>query len=69
MRYYNKGSMPAGAGFFGKGGLGDKLIGAAKFGAQVLDNPLTHGVVSVLSPELGVGLSGLKKSGLLERIK
>ena len=67
MRYYGKGSNSVG--FFGKGGLGEKLMGGAKFGAQVLDNPLTQGVVSVLSPELGVGLAGLKKSGILERLK
>lgn len=66
MSYYKKGDSK---GFYGKGGLGSKIIGGAKFTAGLLDNPIAESIVGVLSPELGVGLHAVRASGLLERLK
>lgn len=55
--------------FFGKGGYGDKLLGAAKGAARILDEPVVQSAVSVLAPELGMGLAAAKRSGLLEKLK
>jgi hypothetical protein len=52
-------------------GVGEKLIGAAKGGARVLDNPLVQFGVGLASPEIGIGLqaaSAIRKSGLLKKI-
>ena len=54
--------------FFGKSG-GDRLIGAAKGLGRVLDEPLFHAAVMSLAPEVGVGLAGAKRAGILEKIK
>jgi hypothetical protein len=66
MRYYVKGDN---TGFFGKGGLGNKLIGGAKFAAGVLDTPLAEIIAAGINPELGVGLHAVRSSGILERLK
>lgn len=66
MRYYSKGDN---TGFFGKGGLGAKIIGGAKFAAGALDNAIAETIVGAISPELGVGLHAVRSSGLLERLK
>lgn len=54
--------------FFGKNG-GDKLIGAAKGIGRVLDEPLFQAAVMGLAPEVGAGLVGAKRAGILEKIK
>jgi len=67
MKYFNKGNMDSS--FFGKGSLSSKLIGASKLGASILDDPLTHKVVSIFAPEIGMGLGALKHAGIFERLK
>jgi len=66
MRFYSKGNS---SGFFGKGGLGNRIIGGAKMIAGALDNPLAEVMVGAINPELGVGLHSARTSGLLERLK
>ena len=56
------------SGFFTKG-FGDKLIGAGKGLASVLDNPLVQAGVSALAPEIGAGLAVASKAGILQKIK
>ena len=56
------------SGFFTKG-FGDKLIGAGKGLAGILDNPLVQAGVSALAPEIGVGLTMASKAGILQKIK
>jgi len=50
-----------------------KIAGGAVRGvkavAGVLDSPITSGVVSLINPELGLALEGVRKTGLLEKIK
>jgi hypothetical protein len=57
------------SGFFSKGGFGDRLIGAGKGLAGILDNPLVQAGVSALAPEIGAGLSMASKAGILQKIK
>ena len=57
------------SGFFSKGGFGDKLIGAGKGLAGILDNPLVQAGVSALAPEIGAGLTLASKAGILQKIK
>jgi hypothetical protein len=57
------------SGFLGKGGFGDKLIGAGKGLARVLDEPIVQAGISAFAPEVGAGLAAAKKFGLLEKIK
>ena len=52
-----------------KGNLSSRLLGAAKFGAQVLDSPITQGLVSAIAPEAGAVLASAKKFGILEKAK
>ena len=54
--------------FFGKG-FGDKLIGAGKGLARVMDEPITQAIVSGLAPGVGPAYAGLKSTGILEKIK
>jgi hypothetical protein len=56
------------AGFMGKG-AGQRLIGAGKSAVRLLDNDVANGVVTALSPELGMGLAAARKTGLLEKLK
>jgi hypothetical protein len=56
------------SGFFSKG-FGDRLIGAGKGLAGILDNPLVQGGISVLAPEVGAGLAMASKAGILQKIK
>jgi len=56
------------SGFFGKG-FGDKLIGAGKGLAGILDNPLVQAGVTALAPEIGAGLALASRSGILQKIK
>lgn len=67
MAFAQKGSMTPRLGR--KGDLSSRVLGAAKFGAQVLDSPITQGIVSALAPELGAGLAAAKKFGILEKAK
>ena len=57
------------SGFFSKGGFGDRLIGAGKGLAGILDNPLVQAGVSALAPEIGAGLAVASKAGILQKIK
>ena len=50
-------------------GSGQKLIGAGKGVIRMLDNDIANSVISALSPELGLGLSAARKSGILEKLK
>lgn len=52
-----------------KGDLSHRLLGVAKFGAQVLDSPITQGIVSAIAPEVGAGLAAAKRYGILEKAK
>ena len=54
--------------FFGKN-LSHKIIGGIKGVATVLDEPVVHGGLSHLSPELGGQISKAKKLGILEKLK
>ena len=56
------------SGFLGKG-FGNKLIGAGKGLAGLLDEPIVQAGVSALSPEIALGYGALKRTGLLEKIK
>jgi len=56
------------SGFFTKG-FGDKLIGAGKGLAGILENPLVQAGVSAIAPEIGAGLAVASKSGILQKIK
>ena len=56
------------SGFFTKG-FGEKLIGAGKGLAGILDSPLVQAGVSALAPEIGAGLAMASKSGILQNIK
>ena len=56
------------SGFLGKG-LGDKLIGAGKNLARVLDEPIVQAGISAFAPEVGAALGAAKKYGLLEKLK
>ena len=56
------------SGFLGKG-FGNKLIGAGKGLAGLLDEPIVQAGVSALSPEVALGYGALKRTGLLEKIK
>lgn len=52
-----------------KGDMSSRLLGAGKFAAQVLDSPITQGIVSAVAPEAGAVLGAVKKFGLLEKAK
>jgi hypothetical protein len=56
------------SGFLGKG-FGEKLLGAGKGLARVLDEPLVQAGITAISPEIGVALGVAKRSGLLEKLK
>lgn len=56
------------SGFLGKG-LNEKLIGAGKGLARVLDEPIVHSIVSSISPTAGAAIGAAKRYGLLEKIK
>jgi hypothetical protein len=56
------------SGFLGKG-FGEKLLGAGKGLARVLDEPLVQAGITAISPEVGVALGVAKRSGLLEKLK
>lgn len=56
------------SGFFTKG-FGDRLIGAGKGLAGILDNSLVQAGVSALAPEIGAGLAMASKAGILQKIK
>ena len=56
------------SGFLGKG-FGEKLIGAGKSLASVLDHPLVGAGITALAPELGAAIGTAKKFGLLEKLK
>ena len=48
---------------------GHKLIGGAKGIAKFLDNDLVNAGITALAPEVGIGLAGARRSGILEKIK
>ena len=50
-------------------GTGEKLLGAGKGIIRMLNNDVANGLVSALSPELGLGLAAARKSGILEKLK
>ena len=54
--------------FFSKGNY-DKLIGASKGLAGILDNGLVQTAVTALAPEIGAGLTAASRAGLLQKIK
>jgi hypothetical protein len=54
--------------FFSKGNY-EKLIGASKGIASVLDNGLVQAGITALAPEIGAGLSAASRAGLLQKIK
>ena len=56
------------SGFLGKG-FGNKLIGAGKGLARVLDEPLVQAGISAIAPEIGAGLATAKRLGVLEKLK
>ena len=56
------------SGFLGKG-FGNKLIGAGKGLAKVLDEPLVQAGISAIAPEIGAGLATAKRLGVLEKLK
>lgn len=56
------------SGFLGKG-LNEKLIGAGKGLARVLDEPIVHAGISALAPEVGAAIGAAKRYGLLEKLK
>ena len=56
------------SGFFNKG-FGEKIIGAGKGLAGILDNPIVGAGITALSPELGAAVGAAKKYGLLEKLK
>lgn len=63
--FFKKGSVAHR--YFQKGvdglGYGVKTV------AQVLDSPITNAILDYAKPELGVGLHGLRSSGVLEKLK
>ena len=56
------------SGFLGKENY-DKLIGAGKGLAGLLDEPMVQASVSALAPEIAIGYGALKRTGLLENFK
>jgi hypothetical protein len=50
-----------------KGTYENRLIGAVKFGGEVLANPLVQAGVTALNPEVGGALMLAKKAGLLKK--
>ena len=56
-------------GFGDSKGWGDKLLGAGKGLARMLDEPAVQGAISALAPELAVPYGAIKAAGLLERVK
>ena len=56
------------SGFLTKGNF-DKLIGAGKGFASLLDEPIVQTGVSAIAPELAIGYGALKRTGLLEKFK
>ena len=56
------------SGFLTKGNY-DKLIGAGKGLAGLLDEPMVQAGVSVLAPEIALGYGALERTGLLEKFK
>ena len=56
------------SGFFGKG-FNEKLIGAGKGLAHLIDNPIVGAGITALSPEVGAAVGVAKKIGLLEKLK
>lgn len=56
------------SGFLGKGS-GDKLIGAAKGVARLLDEPIVQGAISSAFPEVAPAYAVAKRSGILEKLK
>jgi hypothetical protein len=49
-------------------GSGDRLMGAIKGGARILDSPLAQFGIGVLAPELAGPAALASKSGLLKAI-
>lgn len=49
-------------------GSGNRLMGAIKGGAYVLDNPMVQFGIGLAAPEVAGGLALAKKSGLLKAI-
>lgn len=50
-----------------KGTYENRLMGAVKFGGEVLANPLFQAGVTALNPEVGGALMLAKKAGLLKK--
>jgi len=62
---YQKGDSK---GLFGKKGTYEnRLMGAVKYGKDVLSNPLIQAGVTALNPEVGGALMLAKKAGLLKK--
>lgn len=62
--YYKGNSM----GLMKKGGYSDKLMGALKTGARILEDPYVQFAAGALNPEFGAGLALAKKTGVLHKI-
>ena len=56
------------SGFLGKG-FGDKLIGAGKGLARLLDEPIVQGAISTAIPEVAPVFAAAKRTGILEKLK
>jgi hypothetical protein len=50
-----------------KGTYENRLMGAVKFGGEILGNPLVQAGVTALNPEIGGALMLAKKAGLLKK--
>lgn len=64
MYHFKKGNP---GGFFQKGA--QSFARGVKTVAGIADSPLTSAVVSLINPEVGMGLQSLKASGVLEKLK
>lgn len=50
-----------------KGTYENRLMGAIKYGGEVLSNPFVQAGVTALNPEIGGALMLAKKAGLLKK--
>ena len=56
-------------GFGDSKGWGDKLLGAGKGLARILDEPVVQGAISTLIPEVAPAYGAIKATRLLEKAK
>jgi hypothetical protein len=55
--------------YFQKGSIGNRILGAVKGAASILDEPVIQSGIGLLSPELGAGLATARRFGILEKAK